>query len=129
MSDKPVRDHRGDRSYEDRLKNWQDAQRKATIASNRERTQADGLKPGPSGRPVQTFIQANSRADGREIAKSIGHGRTPVHDTAHAPNQDPHWHVTNASGQRADKNSPHVTYTQRNASLPSPKLGRKNAPQ
>lgn len=122
MSSPPQKDHRGEGSYQDRLKNYQEEQRQAQVRQNAQRTMASGLEPGPSGKPKVNFIATPSRARAEDAARSAGHGHTPVRDTAHAPGQKPHFHVTDASGQRGDKNSPHVTYPQKNSSLPSPKL-------
>lgn len=55
-----------------------------------------------------------------------GHGHTPIHDTAHAPKQNPHFHVTDSKGERGNKNTPHVNYSQKNSSMPSPKSQGKN---
>jgi hypothetical protein len=58
-----------------------------------------------------------------------GHGHTPVHDTAHAPGQSPHFHLTGPTGERGNKNTPHVNYPQKNSCMPSPKSQRKNQNQ
>ncbi len=72
MSRTPTRDGRGEKSYQDRMKNYQEEQRKLQVASNAQRTKEAGLKPGPSGMPMQHHIYTPSRARAEEIAKSQG---------------------------------------------------------
>lgn len=72
MSRKPELDRRGERSYQDRMKNYEEEQRRQQVASNAQRTRESGLKPGPSGMPVQNFIQAPSRSRAEDIARSQG---------------------------------------------------------
>ena len=70
----PTRDGRGEKSYEDRMKNYQLEQRKLQVESNAQRTREAGLKPGPSGMPMQHHIYAPSKARAEDIARSQGKG-------------------------------------------------------
>ena len=54
------------------MKIYQEKKRLEKVEKNRERTQKKGLKPGPSGKPIKVFVQAQSKGVAKDIATDIG---------------------------------------------------------
>jgi len=61
--------HKGKKSEQDKAKNEAEARRRQQVKDNKVRTEADGYKAGPSGRPIIHVTQCNSRADARDAAQ------------------------------------------------------------
>lgn len=51
---------------------------------------------GPSGKPMQHFIQKNNRKDALEAAKQQGRGRPPIHHNEKG--RKSHFHPSNSDG-------------------------------
>ena len=73
------------------------------MSSNRPRN-------GPSGSPARHFIELGSKKEAQEAARrSSSRNRAPVHHSPHQDGHDPHYHPTDAQGNKKESGA-HYSY-------------------
>ncbi len=86
---------------------------KTTAQANREASLAKGVPEsqiGPSGKPKVHNVDHSSRKAAKDAARADGKSKPIQHPSDEG--QKPHFHATDAKGEKIGKQSPHHTYPQ-----------------